>query len=261
MRAARTVSPDKAVPFEHDGDDARAVINWIAKQPWSDGRVGMYGEDYSGFSQWAAAKRLPPALKAIATSAATAPGINLPRRAASLSTPRIAGSDSSPTTKAWTRRSISEDAHWRWLDQSWYTSGKPYWDLTQVYGTPNANFRRWLGHPSYDGYWQKMIPYRDDFAHINIPVLTTTGYYDSNEAGALYYFTEHYRFNPHADQTLLIGPYDDVAIERGPLKLLQGYQVDAAALIDLRDCAISGSTPSSRAAQDRRCCRIASTTR
>jgi predicted acyl esterase len=31
------------LPYQHDGDDVRAVINWIAKQDWSDGRVGMYG--------------------------------------------------------------------------------------------------------------------------------------------------------------------------------------------------------------------------
>ena len=71
-------SPRQVVPYQHDGDDARAVIDWIAKQPWSDGRVGMYGDAYSGFTSWAAAKRLPPALKAIATSATTAPGIDVP---------------------------------------------------------------------------------------------------------------------------------------------------------------------------------------
>ena len=228
-------SPDNAVPFEHDGDDARAVINWIARQPWSDGRVGMYGEDYSAFSQWAAAKRLPPALKAIATSAATAPGINLTRQGGIPLNAAYRWVRYVTDNKGLDEEIYREDAHWRWLDQSWYTSGKPYWDLTHIYGAPNANFRRWLGHPSYDGYWQKMIPYRDDFAHINIPVLTTTGYYDSNQAGALYYLTEHYRYNPRADQTLLIGPYDEVAIERGPLSVLQGYQVDSAAVIDLRE--------------------------
>ena len=40
----------RVVPYQHDGEDARAVINWIAKQPWSDGRVGMYGDGYSGFT-------------------------------------------------------------------------------------------------------------------------------------------------------------------------------------------------------------------
>ena len=53
-------------PFEHDGADAAAVIDWIARQPWSDGRVGMYGGSYNSFAQWAATKHRPPALKAIA---------------------------------------------------------------------------------------------------------------------------------------------------------------------------------------------------
>jgi hypothetical protein len=104
-----------------------------------------------------------------------------------------------------------------------------------VYGQPDANFRRWLGHPSYDLYWQKMVPFRQDFSHINIPVLATTGYFDSNASGTLHFFDEHYRFNPKADQTLLVGPYDDVAVQRGALPAIEGYQVDTAALIDLHD--------------------------
>jgi uncharacterized protein len=228
-------SEDKIVPFEHDGEDAGAVIDWIARQPWSDGRVAMYGEDYSGFTQWAAAKRLPTALKAIANSATIAPGIDLPREGNIYHNAAYRWARFVSDTPGLEEEIYREDAHWRWLDQTWYTSGKPYWDLVQIYGKPNANFRRWLGHPSYDGYWQKMIPYRNDFSHINIPVLTTTGYFDSHQEGALYYLTEHYRFNPKADQTLLIGPYDDVAGQRGPLSVLEGYQVDSAALIDIHE--------------------------
>jgi putative CocE/NonD family hydrolase len=228
-------SGDKVVPFEHDGDDARAVIDWISKQSWSDGRVAMYGEDYSGFTQWAAAKRLPPALKAIASSATIAPGIDLPREGNIYLNAAYRWARYVTDTPGLDEEIYREDAHWRWLDQTWYTSGKPYWDLVHVYGQPNADFRRWLGHPSYDGYWQKMIPYRNDFANINIPILTTTGYFDSNQEGALYYLNEHYRFNPKADQTLLIGPYDDVAMQRGPLPVLEGYQLDSAALIDIHE--------------------------
>ena len=226
---------DLIVPFEHDGEDARAVIGWIARQPWSDGRVGMYGEDYSGFAQWAAARRLPPALKAIATSAAIAPGIGLPRDGSIYLNAAYRWARFVTDNSGLDERIYNEDARWRRLDQAWYTSGRPYWDLSRIYGAPNADFRRWLGHPSYDSYWQKMIPYGRDFAHINIPVLTTTGYFDSHQRDALYYFAEHYRFNPKANQTLLIGPYDDVAMRRGALPLLDGYQVDPAALIDLRE--------------------------
>ena len=34
-----------------DGYDA---IEWIARQPWSNGDVGMWGDSYYGFTQWAA---------------------------------------------------------------------------------------------------------------------------------------------------------------------------------------------------------------
>ena len=54
-------SKGNIVPFEHDGEDARTVINWITNQTWSDGRVGMYGGSYSGFTPWAAAATHLPA--------------------------------------------------------------------------------------------------------------------------------------------------------------------------------------------------------
>ncbi|MFX8813068.1 CocE/NonD family hydrolase, partial [Acinetobacter baumannii] len=66
------------VAFEHDGEDARAVIDWIVRQSWSDGRVGMIGDGYSGFAAWAASSRHPAPLKAIATTDPLAPGISFP---------------------------------------------------------------------------------------------------------------------------------------------------------------------------------------
>jgi predicted acyl esterase len=121
------------------------------------------------------------------------------------------------------------------LDQKWYASGKSYRDLGSFYGKPNPYFLRWLNHPSYDRFWQALVPYGREFAKVDIPVLTITGYYAAGEAGALYYFSEHHRHNPHAEHTLLIGPYDDGVTERGAQSLLRGYQVDAAALVDLRE--------------------------
>ena len=71
-------SPDKPVPYEHDGFDAAALIDWISTQDWSDHRVGMYGGSYSGATAWAAAKHMPKALKAIAVGAPVAPAIDVP---------------------------------------------------------------------------------------------------------------------------------------------------------------------------------------
>ncbi len=114
-------------------------------------------------------------------------------------------------------------------------AARRYRDLGRLHGQPNPVFIRWLNHPSYDRYWQNMIPYREQFARVNIPVLTTTGYYAGSEPGALYYFTQHHKYNPHADHTLVIGPYDDSVMQHGPSAMLQSYAVDPAALIDVRE--------------------------
>ncbi len=228
-------SSQHTVPYQHDGDDARAVINWIAKQAWSDGRVGMYGDGYSGFASWAAAKRLPPALKAIATSAPTAPGIDFPMAGGIFQNSAYRWSSYVANTNPADDAAYNDDAVWHLLDQKWYQSGRRYRDLGRLHGKANPLFIRWLNHPSYDRYWQNMIPYQEQFSRIGIPVLTITGYYAGSEPGALYYFNQHRKYNPRADHTLLIGPYDDSVMQQGPSAMLQGYEVDSAAIIDLRE--------------------------
>ncbi|MFM1886276.1 MAG: hypothetical protein RL026_1433 [Pseudomonadota bacterium] len=47
------------------GRDGRELVDWLAAQPWSDGRVGMVGASYQGFAQYATAAHRPPALKAL----------------------------------------------------------------------------------------------------------------------------------------------------------------------------------------------------
>ena len=84
-------NPRKVVPYQHDGDDARAVINWIAKQPWSDGRVGMYGDGYSGFTPWAAASARRPRSKPSPRQPPARQESIFPWRAASFRTPRTDG--------------------------------------------------------------------------------------------------------------------------------------------------------------------------
>jgi putative CocE/NonD family hydrolase len=227
-------SPDRLFPFEHDGDDARAVIAWIARQPWSDGRVGMYGDGYNAFTPWAAAKRPPPALRAIATSASATPGINFPMEGGIFHNSAYRWSLRESTVAAVDNGGDEDDAQWPALDQRWYRSGRRYRDLGRVFDKPNPIFIRWLNHPSYDRYWQKLVPYREQFANLNIPVLTTTGYYAGRQAGDLYLFSQHLRYNPRADHILVIGPYGDGVMEQGPSAALQGYQIDSTALVDLR---------------------------
>jgi putative CocE/NonD family hydrolase len=52
-------------PCEHDGEDVYDIVDWISKQPWCNGNVGMFGGSYTDFAQWSAAKKIHPALKTI----------------------------------------------------------------------------------------------------------------------------------------------------------------------------------------------------
>jgi uncharacterized protein len=47
--------------------DGEAVIDWISRQPWCDGRIGMIGLSWSAFNGLQIAARRPPALKAVVT--------------------------------------------------------------------------------------------------------------------------------------------------------------------------------------------------
>jgi putative ATP-binding cassette transporter len=219
-------------PYVHDGDDARGVIAWIAHQSWSDGRVGMYGSGYSAFAAWAAAQRPERALKAIATASPTVPGITMPDRGnvflnSSYRWARLIG-----LTAGLDEEAYDDEAHWSWLNQTWYRSGRPYNQLSQIDGRPNPMFSEWLRHPSYDRYWQRMIPYQRQFAHIDIPILAITGYYDRDEPGALYYFQQHYRYDSHANHTLVIGPYDEFIGQGPPPAVLRNYSLDPVAQMD-----------------------------
>ena len=49
-------------PFHPDLADSYDTVEWAAAQPWSNGKVGMYGVSYSGMTQWTAAISRPPHL-------------------------------------------------------------------------------------------------------------------------------------------------------------------------------------------------------
>jgi putative CocE/NonD family hydrolase len=128
-----------------------------------------------------------------------------------------------------------DDAAWNALDLAWYRSGKPYRDLDLLSNLPSRIFRRWLNHPSYDRYWQKMVPSGPQFGKVDIPALSITGYYANGSIGSLFYFDQLAQYAKNPNQTLLLGPWNDAAIRSGPAGQLPAYALDPAALVDLRD--------------------------
>jgi putative CocE/NonD family hydrolase len=62
----RHASEGRWDPFAHEPEDGYDSVEWAARLPGSNGRVGMYGDSYLGNAQWLAAIERPPSLAAIA---------------------------------------------------------------------------------------------------------------------------------------------------------------------------------------------------
>jgi uncharacterized protein len=223
-------------PYEHDGADARAVIDWISRQPWSDGRVGMYGGSYNGFTQWAAVKRLHPALKTIVPYCPNDPGFGLPMTNNVFLTANYAWAFYATNNKQLDEQTYSDRKRWQDLPWNWYRSGRPYREIDQVDGQPNPWLQRWLEHPAYDDYWQSMTASGRDYATLDIPVLAIDGYYDDGQNNAVRRLQEHYRFRPEAEHYLVIGPYDHRGTQAATKPaVLRGYSIDPVAHLDTLD--------------------------
>lgn len=58
-------SEGETVAFANEVYDGYDTIDWIVRQEWSNGIVGMFGDSYYGYTQWAAVASRHPALRAI----------------------------------------------------------------------------------------------------------------------------------------------------------------------------------------------------
>lgn len=215
-------------PYEHEGTDIYDIIEWISKQSWCNGSVGMYGGSYTGFSQWATAKKIHPALKTIVPQVAVMPGFDTPME----NNVQMNLGFYWPNDNIYKNKPISRSLPFEWFEQ-----GNSFRSMDSLAGLPTPIFQKWLQHPAYDNYWQSMVPTPQEYAKINIPILTTTGYYDGSQIGALQYFKLHNKYNKNANHYFVIGPYDHRGGQRRAAKNLMGYEIDSVANVSMMDLA------------------------
>lgn len=215
-------------PYEHEGADIYDIIDWISQQPWCNGNVGMYGGSYTGFSQWATVKKVHPALKTIVPQVAVMPGYDAP----------MENNVQMNLSLYWPHDNVyKKEPLRRSLPFEWFDNGISFKAMDSLAGYNNPVFQNWLSHPAYDSYWQSMVPTPEEYSKITIPILTTTGYYDGSQIGALQYFKLHNRYNKNALHYFVIGPYDHWGGQTKAAKNLMGYEIDSIANISMRELA------------------------
>jgi len=67
-------------PLIQEAKDGYDVVEWLARQPYCNGKVAMWGGSYAGYDQWATAKEFPPHLATIVPAAAPYAGVDFPMR-------------------------------------------------------------------------------------------------------------------------------------------------------------------------------------
>jgi uncharacterized protein len=223
-------------PFVNDSQDGHDLVEWFAKQPFCDGKVAMWGGSYAGFDQWAAAKELPPHLATIVPAAAAHPGLDYP------STQNVGLTYDMQwytftSGRTGQQNLFGDQKFWQTKFLDAYKKHVPFKSLDSFIGNPSVNFQRVVKHPTVDAYYDAMVPTREQFQKITIPVLTITAQYDGDELGALSYYRDHLANTTpeaRAKHFLVIGPWDHAGT-RTPTDEVAGVKFGPGAVIDLND--------------------------
>lgn len=221
-------------PIIHEAADGYDTVEWLARQPYCNGKVAMWGGSYMGYAQWATAKEFPPHLVTIVPVASPFRGGDSPLRN-NIFTPYsmqwltlLAGRTSQ-------ERIFADQSFWTTKFAQWFKAGLAYKELDRFLGQPSAIFQEWVSHPQRGEFWDQYNPSPQQYAALSIPVLTITGSCDANQLGALMHYREHTKNRGAGRQGghyLVIGPWDHAGT-RIPKQEFAGLKVGAASLIDI----------------------------
>ena len=197
-------------PFAQEPRDGHDVVEWLAQQPFCDGKVAMWGGSYAGFDQWATAKEFPPHLATIVPAAAAHPPYDYPSldNVGFLYDMQWFTHTSGRTGQ---QNLFGDSKFWRTKFLDAYKRHIAFSTLDSFVGNPSKNFQRIIRHPMADAYYDGMVPTQEQFKRILLPILTITGQYDGDELGAMTFYRDHMaNASPEtrAKHFLIIGPWD-----------------------------------------------------
>lgn len=192
--------------------DGYDLVEWIADQPWSTGKVGMIGGSYLGWTQWWTASTAPPHLAAIAPKVAPPdPFWNLPYQHGVL----VAGwmLDWAAMMSGRTQQKAGPGGYDGWSEKRQDPPHTPYVEINESRGLQAAPwFEKWYRqNKSSDPYWSG-ISYQssESYSRITVPSLSFTGWFDANHPGSPmnYMGMKSHGGTPEARRpSMIIGPW------------------------------------------------------
>jgi putative CocE/NonD family hydrolase len=183
-------------PLTQEGPDGYDTLNWMAEQPWSDGKIGMTGGSYLGIAQWKVALLNNPHLKAIF--------------------PVVSGWDDYRDRFYSPGGAMKLGHRLLWMAENSRRGDfvpdfkKFIWSLPVRYadlaatGQKSAVYRESMEHPEDDDYW-KPFSTREHIKDIRIPVFAVGGWYDNYAESDLDAFRALHKHT--GTNRVLIGPW------------------------------------------------------
>ena len=199
--------------YSHDIQDGYDAVEWAAKLPGANGKVGMIGHSDEGRLVWFAAVSAPPHLAAIAPSAATSdPWRIVPYAAMAFG----------PINVDWVclMRGRNMATNTAELDIGEAITHLPLSTLPQRLGCGDvAIWDRWIAHPTLDAYWRAHAA-TTFIDKVNVPALSLAGWHDDSR-GPLDYTDALLKVKNHPAWHLVMGVHahkgvDYVAGDYGP---------------------------------------------
>jgi len=223
-------------PFAQEPHDGHDIVEFLAQQSWCNGKVTMWGGSYAGYDQWATLKELPPHLATVVPVAAAHAGVDFPFYKGIWTSYDMQWLTFT-SGRTGNANLFGESSFWIQKFREMYLGQRPFNTLDVIVGNPTTVFQKWLQHPTYDSYWQAMAPTPEQYAKMNVPILTITGDYDGDQPGAMSYYNEHMKYGnaeAKAKHYLIIGPWDHAGT-RTPKKEVGGLTFGDASMLDMND--------------------------
>ncbi len=148
-------------------DDGVELIEWLAAQPWSNGRIGMFGISWGGFNSLQLAERAPAALKAIVTVCSTDDRYDNDVHYIGGALLGIDMSAWAGTMLAFVSRPPRPDV----VGEGWLDAWRERLEHQEPLGP------RWLSHQERDDYWRRGSAC-ENYAGISAAVLAVGGWSD-----------------------------------------------------------------------------------
>lgn len=225
----------------NDAEDGYDTVQWLAHQPWSNGRVGTFGCSYLGDVQIFLAGMQPSGLKAMIPQASGGAMGSAGQMYRYLGT-RVGGVVEWAASIGWIPQyarkarepmpeNLSDEQFKEWAKTASQWSAPPDFDVREAWnhlptgtlleslGIPDTDFKDIVSRPPSHSWWRQ-FPYMTEAYRSDVPALFVNSWYDYGVDASLFQFNflrqKSVSKQARDNQFIIIGPETHCGLYENP---------------------------------------------